>query len=128
MQEILVQFLGWEDPQEKGEAACSIILGLPWLAQLTKNLPTIQATPAPFLGWEDPLEKGTTTHSIDLAWRISWTVQSVHGVAKSQTRLGLSLPLSLSFPGGSDGKEAAYNAGSPGPISGSGKSPREENG
>ena len=34
----------------------------------------------------------------------------------------------FSFPGGSDGKEAAYNAGGPGSISGSGKSPREENG
>ena len=23
--------------------------------------------------WEDPLEKGVATHSIILAWRISWT-------------------------------------------------------
>ena len=36
------------------------------------------------LGWEDPLEKGKATHSSILAWRIPWTV---HGVAKSQTRL-----------------------------------------
>ena len=36
------------------------------------------------LGWEDPLQKGKATHSSILAWRIPWTV---HGVAKSQTRL-----------------------------------------
>ena len=36
------------------------------------------------LGWKDPLEKGKATHSSFLAWRIPWTV---HGVAKSQTRL-----------------------------------------
>ena len=29
------------------------------------------------LGRKDPLEKGTTTHSSVLAWRISWTVQSM---------------------------------------------------
>jgi len=29
------------------------------------------------LGWEDPLEKGKATHSSILAWRISWTVQSI---------------------------------------------------
>ena len=44
-----------------------------------------------FLGWEDPLEEGRTTHSSILAWRISmergtqWA--TVHGVAKSQTRM-----------------------------------------
>ena len=30
------------------------------------------------------------------------------------------------FPGGSDGKESAYNAGKPGSIPGSGRSPEEE--
>ena len=25
------------------------------------------------LGWEDPLEKETATHSIILAWKITWT-------------------------------------------------------
>ena len=52
----------------------------------------------------------------------------VHGIAKSQTRLRLSLPLSLSFPGSSDVKESACNAGGPSWISGSGKSLGEENG
>ena len=32
------------------------------------------------------------------------------------------------FPGGSDSKESAYNAGDPGSIPGSGRSPREGNG
>ena len=32
------------------------------------------------------------------------------------------------FPGGSDGKESAYNAGDLGSIPGPGRSPREENG
>ena len=29
------------------------------------------------LDWEDPLEKGKAIHSIILAWRIPWTVQSM---------------------------------------------------
>ena len=36
--------------------------------------------------------------------------------------------LSLSFPGGSDGKASAYNAGDPGSIPGSERSPGEGNG
>ena len=43
------------------------------------------------LGWEDPLEEGMAIHSSILAWRIpmdreAWQA-TVHGVAKSQTRL-----------------------------------------
>ena len=34
----------------------------------------------------------------------------------------------MDFPGGSDGKESACNAGDPGPIPGSGRSPEEGNG
>ena len=50
-----------------------------------------QETQVQPLGWEDPLEKETATHSSILAWRIPmdrgawWT--TVHGVAKSRTRL-----------------------------------------
>ena len=36
--------------------------------------------------------------------------------------------LSLDFPGGSDGKESAYNVGDPGSIPGLGRSPGEGNG
>ena len=43
------------------------------------------------LGQEDALENGMATHSSILAWRIPWTEEpggaTVHGVAKSQTRL-----------------------------------------
>ena len=37
------------------------------------------------LGWEDPLEKGTAIHSSILAWRSSWTGQSMG--SQSQTWL-----------------------------------------
>ena len=33
------------------------------MAQLVKNLPTMQETWVQSLDWEDPLEKGTATHS-----------------------------------------------------------------
>ena len=36
--------------------------------------------------------------------------------------------LHMGFPGGSDGKESAYNTGDPGSIPGSGRSPGEGNG
>ena len=42
------------------------------IAQLVKNIPTIQETQVWFLGWEDPLAKGTATHSSILSWRIPW--------------------------------------------------------
>ena len=47
------------------------------VAQLVKNLPTIQETWAPPLGCEDPLEKGKATHFSILARRIQWTVESM---------------------------------------------------
>ena len=43
------------------------------VAQRVKNLPAMQETQVQSLGLEDPLEKGMATHSIILAWRISWT-------------------------------------------------------
>ena len=43
------------------------------VAQLVKNLPTMQETQVQFPGWEDPLEKEIATHSSILAWRIPWT-------------------------------------------------------
>ena len=56
------------------------------VAQLVKNLPAMRGTWVRCLVWEDPLEKGKATHSSILAWRIPWP--AVHGVTKSQTRLG----------------------------------------
>ena len=40
------------------------------VAQLVKNMPTMQETWVQYLGWEGPLEKGTAMHSSILAWRI----------------------------------------------------------
>ena len=40
----------------------------------------------------------------------------------------LKVPEDLGFPGSSDGKESACNAGDPGSILGVGRSPGEENG
>ena len=83
------------------------------------------------------------THSGILAWRIPWTGSlgaTVHRVAKRRTRLKLqhtcvlqyefspSLQAEQDFPGGSDGKASAYNAGDPGPVPGLGRSPGEGNG
>ena len=47
------------------------------VAQLVKNPPAMWETWVRSLGWEDPLEKGKATHSIILAWRIPWTIQSM---------------------------------------------------
>ena len=65
---------------------------------MVKNQPAMQETQVLFLGREDPLEKG-------------W----------------VPTPVFLGFPGGSNGKESACNAGDPGSISGSGRSPGEGN-
>ena len=43
------------------------------MAQMVKNLPTMQETWVLSLGWKDPLEKEMATHSSILAWRIPWT-------------------------------------------------------
>ena len=60
-----------------------------WVAQLVKNLPSMQETWVRALGWENPLEEGMATHSSILAWRIpmdrgAWWA-TVHEVAKSWT-------------------------------------------
>ena len=43
------------------------------MAQVVKNLPSMQETQVPTLGQEDPLEKGMATHSSILARRIPGT-------------------------------------------------------
>ena len=54
----------------------------------------MRETRVPFLGQEDVLETEMATHSSVLAWKIPWTEDpgyglqtTVHGVAKSRTRL-----------------------------------------
>ena len=59
------------------------------VAQMVKNLPTMQEIWVSSLGQEDPLEKGTVTHSSILALRSLWTeepggVQSI-GLTKNWT-------------------------------------------
>ena len=44
--------------------------GLPWLAQIVKNLAAVQEMQVRSLGQEDPQEKEMDTHSSILAWRI----------------------------------------------------------
>ena len=43
------------------------------VAQMVKNLPTMQILWVQSLGQEDPLEKETATHSSILAWKIPRT-------------------------------------------------------
>ena len=43
------------------------------VAQMVKNVPTMQETWVKSLGWEDSLENRMSTHSSLLAWRIPWT-------------------------------------------------------
>ena len=64
------------------------------MAQLVKNLPTMQDTWVQPLGWEDPLEEGMATHSSILTWRIpmdggAWRA-AVHGVTGSDRTKRLS--------------------------------------
>ena len=59
---------------------------------MVKCLPMMQETPVRFLGGESPLEKEMATHSSTVAWKIPWMeepggLHTVHGVAKSRTRL-----------------------------------------
>ena len=51
----------------------NLVVGASLVAQLVKNLPTMQETWVQFLGLEDALEKEMATHSSILAWRIPWT-------------------------------------------------------
>ena len=68
------------------------------IAKLVKNLPAMQETLAQFLGQKDPLEKV------------------------------IPFPVFLSFPGSSESKESACNAGDLVLIPESGRSPGEGNG
>ena len=65
------------------------------VAQMVKNLPTVQEAPVQSMGQEDPLEKEMATHSSILAWRIPWTEgvwqASPRGHKESDTTERLSL-------------------------------------
>ena len=52
------------------------------MAQIVKNMPTMQKNWVRSLGQEDPLEKGMATYSSILAWEMPWTEAwwaTVHG-------------------------------------------------
>ena len=49
------------------------MIGASLVAQKVENLPAMQETRVRSLGWEDPVEEDEmATHSIILAWGISW--------------------------------------------------------
>ena len=56
------------------------------MAQLVKNLPTMQETWAQSLSQEDPLKKEMATQFSFLAWEILWTdeLQSMGGKSRAQ--------------------------------------------
>ena len=47
------------------------------VALLVKDPPAVRETWVRSLGWDNPLEMGMATHSIILAWRIPWTIESM---------------------------------------------------
>ena len=66
---------------KKGNMFASLV------AQMVKNLPSMQETWVRSLSQEDPLKEEMATHSSILAWKIPWTEEpgGLLGVAKSQT-------------------------------------------
>ena len=102
------------------------------MAQRLKHLPAMWEIWVRSLGGEDPLEKEMATHSSILAWRIPWTRELGGLQPMGSQRVGHDCATSLSFPsgfpGGSEVKASACNAGDLGSIPGSGRYPGEGNG
>ena len=67
------------------------------MAQMVKNLLTLQETWVQFLGQEDPLEKGMAAHSSFLAWRIPWT-EEPGGKFMGSQRVGHDLATNTKLP------------------------------
>ena len=57
------------------------------MAQMVKNLSSMQETHVRSLGWED-LEKGMATYSSILAWKIPWTEVSCRLQSMGSQRVG----------------------------------------
>ena len=95
------------------------------VAQMVKCLPIMQET------WvqsrEDLLEKEMTNHSSILLGKLHGRRSLVGYSPWGQKELDMTERLHFTS-GGSDGKESACNAGDPGLIPGSGRSPGEGNG
>ena len=58
------------------------------MAQIVKNLPTMQETKVHSPGWEDPLENGMALHFSILAWRIPWTEEPGGLLSMGSQRVG----------------------------------------
>jgi len=58
------------------------------VAQMIKNLYSMQETHVRSLGWEDLLEKGMATYSSILAWKIPWTEISCRLQSMGSHRVG----------------------------------------
>ena len=58
------------------------------MAQMVKNLPTLQETWVQSLDQEDPLEKEMATHSSTLAWRTLWTEEPGRLQSMGSQRVG----------------------------------------
>ena len=87
----------------------------------------MQETQIQSLAWEDPMETERATHSSILAWRIPWRIPwteesgglySPWGHKESDTTERLHFHFSEGFPGGSEVKASACNAGDLGSIPG----------
>ena len=86
------------------------------VTQMVKNLPAVWETEVCFLDWEDPLEKRMSTHSIILAWRISWTEEPGRLWFIGSQRVGYnwsdlaaaSAAWWMGFPGCTRGKKHIY--------------------
>ena len=87
--------------------------------------------PGLILGSGRPPEKEMATHFSNLAWKIPWTkepgrLQSMG--SQSVRHDGATFTFFSGFPGDSDGKQSACNAGDLVSIPGLGRSPGEGNG
>ena len=58
------------------------------VAQLVKNLPSMQETWVLSLDWEDPLEKEMAIHSSTIAWKIPWTEEPRRLQSNGSQRVG----------------------------------------
>ena len=86
MWETWVQFLVGKILWRRDKLSTPALLGFP-CGSAGKESTCNAGSLGLILGWKNPLEMEKATHSSILAWRIPWTIHTVHGVTKSQTRL-----------------------------------------
>ena len=69
------------------------------MAQMVKNLPTMQEKWVQSLGQEDPLEKEMASHCSILTWRIQWTKEPGGLQSMGSHRVGQNLETFICFMG-----------------------------